>query len=391
MESQIHRSGLVAIDIQGVPRLALSWDRVAEGIAVENLPTCQIEDPPSHVGNAAVLSWRWDREPGTGRSRNLALALKHAQETGIRYLFIDLVSIDQTLPKALLLHSVVNLANLFASIPVIAAYDEELATMDEWSRTLQRPWILSEIRAFSQNPTRVTYVGYRHSSSLKRSLSFANEVSVIRSSGYAGCVLEILRGRGKMTDVADFTQILAEFTELISACYSTFERADYLLAVFLLTAKYERHQTVSRSQGDVDYGFRTDVADPMFDAVGLKRFALGPYLDETAPFESARALLLNGEEVAIWRSKMTSSWDRHWIEVLPEAEEHVFGAVKLSQEARDAYKTRSGLRTAFLRIDKSAPTPSISEHAASLTQMGWLDEIPAPNATTLGFNPQLWR
>jgi hypothetical protein len=387
----VYSSGLNAIDVAGIPGGVLSWDRVVDGVAVENLPKCKIDEPTSHVHDAAVLSWRWDRQADTGRSRNIALALKHAQEAGINYLFIDVVSLDQSLPKASLLRSVVDLANLYSSIPVIAAYDEEPATMDDWSNTLQRPWILSEIRAYCQNPTNVTYVGYRHSPDCRRGLSFANEVSVIRSSGYAGCILEILCGRVKMTDVADFTNILAEFSDVVSACYSKFARADYLLAVFLLTAKYERHQTVSRSQGNVDYGFRTDVADPMFDRVGLEQFTVGPFLDEKVSFQSAQPLVVNGHNVAIWRSKMTSSYDRNWIEVLPDAEDHIFAAVGLSEEASTAYKQRSGLRTAFLRIDKNAPTPSITEHAADLTGQSWLREIPAPEGTTLGFNAELWR
>jgi hypothetical protein len=118
---------------------------------------------------------------------------------------------------------------------------------------------------------------------------------------------------------------------------------------------------------------------------------LGPYLNETAPFESARALLLDGHEVAIWRSKMTSSYDRNWIEVLGESEDHIFRAVKLSQEASDAYKNRSGMRTAFLRIDKNAPRPSIREHAASLTEKCWLEKVPDPEGSTLGFQAELWR
>ena len=335
-----------------------------------------------------MLSWRWDRRPSDGRSRNLALALKHAQERGIKYLFADLVSIDQTAPKLLLLRSVVELANVFASIPVIAAYDEKRGTMEDWSRTLQRPWILSEIRAFCQNPTRVTHVGFRDE---PRELSFANEVSVIRSRGYADCILDVLYGYVQMTDPADFHHILAEFTEPVAACYRAFERADYLLAVFLLTAKYERSQTVSRGEANLDYGFRTDFADMMFDSIGLKRFTVGPFLKEARPYESARALMLDGHDVAIWRSKMTSSFDRNWIEILPEMEDHVFQAIGLSRRARDGYRGRPELRTAFLRIDAAAPRPSIDERLASLSRGGWVKEVQPPTGQTVGFAPELWR
>jgi len=386
---------LAAIDVQGIPLNALSWERMRDGISPDDVPTCVVDDPALHADKAAALTWRWDRHPRTGRSRNLALALKYAQEQGIEYLFVDCVSIDQTLPRELLLAAVAGLANLYASIPAIAAYDEEHTAMSDWTRTLRRPWILSEIRAFSRNPTRVTYVGYRYGSKEQRSLSFANAVSALRDGGYADCVLEILFGTVGMTDIADFAAILLEFNEPVSQCYTELTRADYLLAVFLLTAKHERNQLVSRDGHVVNYGFRThygDISgDSIFDTAGLKRFALGPRFDEGRPFESARALLLDGHRVAICRTKMTSSYDRNWVEVLPEGEEQIFRAVNLSDEARDAYRQRPEARSASLRIEKNLPRPSLSEHAASFDRQCWLEEIPHPRGSTMNFDPDLWR
>ena len=382
---------LSAVDVQGIDPSALSWDQVRQGIDAAELPTCVPGDFAANANETAVLSWRWDRDENSGRSRNLALVLKHAQETGVRHLFVDLISIDQNQPRELLLRDVVALANLYASIPVIAAYDEEKATMAEWSRTLNRPWIQSEIRAFCQNPTRVTYVGFRHGPENTRELSFANEVSVVRSSGYAGTALEILHGRVGMTNVQDFAEILAEFHDVVAACYAEFSREDYLLAVFLLTALYERRQQVEHDGKKLDYGFRTELARPEFETIGLKRFSIGPYDGETRSYEWAKTLCLDGKVVAVWRTKMTSSFDRNWIEVLPEAEARIFDAVKLSEAARTAYREKPSLRTAFLRIDQAAPTPSIAEAAASLDEGRWREEIPLPNGETVGFVPDLWQ
>ena len=50
------------------------------------------------------------------------------------------------------------MARLYSRIPVIAAYEEDGADMMQWAGTLRRPWIHHEIRAYSQNPTRVTHV-----------------------------------------------------------------------------------------------------------------------------------------------------------------------------------------------------------------------------------------
>jgi hypothetical protein len=380
-----------AINVRGLRPDTLSWDRIAQGIRPDECPTRIVDDPFSRVHDAAVVSWRWDRHPESGRSRNLALALRLAQEAGIDLVFVDLVSIDQTLPKDRLLRAVVSLANLFASIPVIAAYDEETATMREWSSVLRRPWILSEIKAYCQNPTSVTYVGYRHGPTQRRDLSFANEVSVLRSEGYADTIFEVLCGRVRMTDSADFAEILAEFHEAVAACHKAFARPDYLFAVFLLTAAYERRQVVVRDGAHLDYGFRLNVDNPQLDEIGLERFRLGPYMSNVAMYESARSVLLDGSEIAVWRSKMTSSYDRNWIDVLPHAEDAILDAAGLSLEARVDYRGTSELRTAFLRLDRDAPTPLIGERAASLEEGRWLDEIPEPSGVTLGFNPDLWR
>jgi hypothetical protein len=376
-----------AVDVRAVSA-EISWLDVANGILVEQLPTCTIPLPPVPDGGVAVLSWRWDQHAGPGRSRNVALAIRYARDAGIRYLLLDLVSIDQTLAKPALLRSVVDLANLYASIPVIAAYDMEPVSPDGWSRTLQRPWILSEIRAYCRNPTSVTHVGFCEG---PRQLSFANEVSVIRSRGYAGCIFEILSGRAEMFDVEDFIEILAEFSDPVAACYSALPREDYLMAVFLLTALYERHQTVSRLEGEEDYGFRLDVDQPGFEHLGLTHFSLGDYLDTSAPFESARPILLDGRPVAIWRSKMTSSYDRNWIEVQPNAERHIFDVVRLGDRERHAYWNRAGMRTAFLQIIRDDPRPRITERVASLGLESWLSSPPAPGGSTLGFDPDLWQ
>jgi hypothetical protein len=390
-QATIRQPSLLVVAVQDLDPNLLSWDEVAKGARVKDLPTCVLHDPASRPDEAAVLSWRWDLEAGTGRSRNVALSLKYARECGIRYLVLDLVSIDQSQPKDDLLHDVVSLANLFTSLPVIAAYDERDATMDLWSRTPRRPWILSEIRAFCQNPTSVTYVGYRHGAANRRHLSSANEVSVIRSSGYAARILEILYGRVAMTDVDDFSLILAEFTEPIAACRRAFGRSDYLFASFLLTAQYEKSQTVKAGEDYKNYGFRLDVHEPIFDKVGLQRFSVGAYHGPVRNYEFGHTLLLDGNEIAVWRSKMTSSFDRNWIAILPHAEQHIFDAIGLSSEARAAYTQRSGRRTVFLQIDKNAPTSSIRERAACLAQGRWLRELPQPEATTLGFNADLWR
>jgi hypothetical protein len=216
-------------------------------------------------------------------------------------------------------------------------------------------------------------------------------VSVIRSIGYAATVLDVLHGRVAMTDVADFAEILAEFHDVVSACYERLNRDDYLLAVFLLTALYEEHQTVEYKDKQLNYGFRTDVADPKFEHMRLERFSVRPFEGPTRSYEWAKNICLDDVAVAIWRTRMTSSVDRNWVEVLPEAENRIFDAVQLSTAARTTYREEPKLRTDFLRIDQHAPTPTINERAANLEDEVWHDDLPPPEGTTLGFNADLWR
>ena len=382
---------LRAIDVRQIPMDALSWDQVREGVAPEDLPCRSVKEPRSWSREAAVLSWRWDRDARTGRSRNIALALKHAKERGLRYVFLDAVSVDQTQPRERLLRDVFALADLFSSIPVIAAYEER---EDGRSReeTEHRPWILYEIRSYCRSRIRVDYVGHRPhgTGDDPKALDFANEVSQIRDQGYADTVLDVLHGRVGMTDVADFSLILGDFGEAIAACHVAFSRNDFLMALFVILCGYESRQFVEGYGGErLDYGHRLEVADPRFDGSGLERFTLGPARDDVRHYETARAVLLDGHEVGIWRSKMTTSFDRNWFAVLPGGEDHIFDVVGVSPAARSAFRDSIQSRQAVIYIDRDAPRPKIHEHLAELDVGRWVK--PPQRPVSIGFRPDLWR
>jgi hypothetical protein len=100
---------------------------------------------------------------------------------------------------------------------------------------------------------------------------------------------------------------------------------------------------------------------------------------------------LDGTPVAVWRSKMTSSHNRNWIDLLPAAEDVIFDAIALGDAGREAYRTRSGLRTAFLQIARDAPRPRVSERVADIDGGAWLATLPHPKSTSVGFDPDRWR
>lgn len=101
---------------------AVSVEDLEGGIRVQDLPTQIIQLPWIDVSEIAILSWRWDFDEER-RSRNLTAAVKYAQSVGIRYMFADVVSIDQSLNPTEIIQHVVAFSILFETVPVIAAYD----------------------------------------------------------------------------------------------------------------------------------------------------------------------------------------------------------------------------------------------------------------------------
>lgn len=89
-------------------------------------------------------------------SKNVACAIRSAKSSGIRYLFIDIISIDQTLTADLLIAEVVRFGAFYASVPAMAEYDDHRLNV----RCIPiRLWITSEIKLMLGNPYKIVYVG----------------------------------------------------------------------------------------------------------------------------------------------------------------------------------------------------------------------------------------
>jgi hypothetical protein len=143
---------------------APKWPAViVDEVDEENILRCTAQYLPirivlaSDLSQIAVLSWRWDGHHEVWGSHNVVSAIRQAKKMGIKYLFIDAISIDQTLRGDKLLQQIVAFSALYKTIPVIAAYDK---LGDEFRKTVRRPWILHEARAFKYNPTKIVYVGH---------------------------------------------------------------------------------------------------------------------------------------------------------------------------------------------------------------------------------------
>lgn len=65
-----------------------------EECAKSNLPVQTVKVHADDSSTIAILSWRWDGEHQLQGSRNIFCAVNQAKKLGIKYLFIDVISID---------------------------------------------------------------------------------------------------------------------------------------------------------------------------------------------------------------------------------------------------------------------------------------------------------
>lgn len=195
-----------------------------------------------------------------------------------------------------------------------------------------------------------------------------------------------------MTDPADFAWILRGFTDVVHACYAAFERSDYLLATFFLTALHDKRQVVQTGDGsEQDFGFRLDVHEPRFDEMGLLRFGLAKYDGGTGHAHFASWITLDGTAIAVWRARMTTSYDRNWIEILPGADGQILDTAGVPADVQASYREHGELRESVIQISGDSPRPSVRELGADLNVGAWLAELPAPEGETLGFDETLWQ
>lgn len=279
----------------------------------------------------AVASWRWDFDGG--RSRNLASLLEFSISQGIEYLFVDVVSVDQSLRSSRLIEEVLRFAQLYDSLPVIAAYDP--APTDRWPKDLTatyRPWIRWEMRRVARSSAPVMRITRRPAGYERQSFTWALEAALRES--YARCVLRVAAGVVGMTDPSDFIRILAPISTLVEELDSILPRNDFLLAIALILGGFERRTVATRFGDEIEVGFHAMDISSYFD-VTLERFtSSGHRWHEPVPYRLTQRIELDGRCVATIRSKMTTSWDREHFHVEPDALDTLAAQLDLSTESR---------------------------------------------------------
>lgn len=214
--------------------------------AWRELPVEPVKFPVANLSTVAIVSWRWDTDEVDHPSRNVLSAILQAQRMGIRYLFIDVISIDQRLTGDSLIRQVTEFSKLYRSIPVIAAYDKIGA---EFKGTLRRPWISNEIQAFRNNPTKIVYVGHSfqgaarlHSGGFEtrlpvdlRKIWFPVFVELIWRSSFATTIMMLIAGTVSMRDITDLKYIMPKYAPVLKRAHERMSPNDYLFTAALLS------------------------------------------------------------------------------------------------------------------------------------------------------------
>jgi len=287
-----------------------------------------------------VLSWRWDidsfsTEAGRTASRNVFLAIQEAKRTGIQYLFMDLVSINQQLQGQALIQEVIEFSRLYRELPVIAAYDKPGVT--EWLHTMRRPWLFHEARLYRNNPTQVTYVGYLPKQGCSE-WGFLHMAERVWESGLTKTILYVLVGTVGMGELSDLRFLAPQYADVIVAAHQQLSRNDYLLTAALLVQQSENDTRLNEDQS-------------------IEPVAFGQYqlvLQGQGGYAYSKDILLNGKKVATWKHSMSSTGhSRYRLEVEADAEATIRGTLGMGGRLAEAGKA------IFMEIQKDAAKPRL--------------------------------
>ncbi|KAH8719554.1 hypothetical protein GQ44DRAFT_829225 [Phaeosphaeriaceae sp. PMI808] len=333
-----------------------------------HLPTQMVKIPFDDPNQVAVVSWRWDGDLQTRGSRNIASVIHCAKQRGIRYLFIDIISIDQTLPASDLIKLVAAFSALYTKITVLAAYDmDELDCLD-LRYTVLRPWILNEMRLFRQNPGRIVYVG--HSNQGSKSANYVSQgilpiqtqttrshfeslLEEIWRTSFVDSIIGVLLEEIGMSFVSDFKYIIPAYSHVFSVAYEQMERNDYLLTTAILCRIHGASGILIGGQ-DLERSIQ-------YLRYCRYNFNQLPY-DKGSSF-TFYEISLDGTPVALWNHKYNfyQEYHRYEFRTLPDTERVIFAALRLPESEYENFVGEKEARRACLVLDnrKEIPPPAL--------------------------------
>ena len=291
---QMNEQTLRAVDVQAAVAIiethaASNLPRISP-IALAKLPITEDLPPRQSVSHQAVLSWRWDVEETDGTSCNVTAVLVYASSVGIDHLFVDAVSVDQTLTGLDLMRSVAEFTSLFGKLPVIAAYDTKEPKVDtrHFLRVLRRPWIAREILAMRKNPHQLRYIGHISGQGTADAFGFAHMVKRVWNTSFANSFLYVLTGYCDLYDVSELPLILPEYELTLTAAVGGMCRNDALISAAILS---QLSKDDVRVNGDIN-----------LREVDMESYSLVP-AEGSVGFWSNWEIVLDGKSVGLWSEK----------------------------------------------------------------------------------------
>ncbi|KAB8262972.1 hypothetical protein BDV32DRAFT_147147 [Aspergillus pseudonomiae] len=335
------------------------------GRATKPVPVRLVKITAENISHMAILSWRWDGDIHS--SRNIASAVQLAKTMSIKYLFVDQISIDQSLDGDALIERVLAFSTLYKTITVIAAYDKG---DEDFKKTLHRPWIFSEMRLYRYNPGQIIYVGHCNQGSKPISWSnqpildplfrphlcykFSMYLSQNWTGSYLDTIVHVLYQEIDMASICDFKFIMPPYARVLSTAYETMSRNDYLLTAAILCVVHARSSgPLLPSLEDMDYRrYRFSKA--------RKRFCKG---------KVRYNILLDGVTVANWEDWCGVHKSAHFymLSVVQDTEQAILKALGLTDpEFLREYALQEEARRSCLILPKEETVPLPTVKIASV-------------------------
>ncbi|CAN9149050.1 unnamed protein product [Alternaria sp. RS040] len=362
----------LALDVKHIDGKKLLPDVIGKDGVQPHLPTQMVKIPFDNPDQVAVVSWRWDGDLQTKGSRNIASVILVAKQRGIRYLFIDIISIDQTLPIDDLIEHVVAFSTLYTKITVLAAYDK---TADDWRHmksTVLRPWILNEIRLFRQNPGTIIYVGharqgckqideiraestvgwlYAYGVSIQDSY-FKLLLEIIWRTSFIESIIGVLLEDVGMSSILDFKYIIHAYSHILSVAYKQMERNDYLLTTAILCHTHGENDLIENG-----FTIKRNI-----EKLRYCRYSFTAVSDVSDGVWAYYKIFLDGTKVALWRAhRYDSRWHSKKLDKLPSTDRVIFAALGLTaSEYNDFVGAEEARRECLLMNNgKKMPPPAL--------------------------------
>ncbi len=317
-------NGLTAIDIGNLSDKCFTTGECGRALILDNLPTSFISSTSYDISNMGVLSWRWDVDPVSNSSRNAYIAFQEAKRQGVKYFFMDIVSVDQKLQDDALMQQTVDFSEIYQYLPVFAAYDKK--GQDSWLWTMRRLWIYHEVMLYRTNPTRVTYVGHIPKQGCEKDFGFLHMVDQVWATTLCRSILYVLVGKIDMFSISDLRFLLPKYVNVLNYAYDMMSKNDYLLTAALLSQLSYPAPRVNRDQ---------DIHPLNYEKY---QFIMGK-----GGYHYDVEILLNERKIGTWNVSVDSAgYLRHFLRVEPQTEQIILQFLGMPEISHFRFKQSSG-------------------------------------------------